>query len=99
MSILRDFYNGVIPHPWERKPPPRSDEYRDLLHKISEIEARITEKLDSDGNALLQSLKVKQTERDGYTESDLFAFAFSLGFMWAEDIFREIEAYKGGDCE
>ena len=98
--MLREFYAGRFKFPWERPTPPRCDRYKELVDLIQAETKYFTDKMDEADLERWNALNVLHSELDGFSEGDLFAYSFSMGFMCAADVIREAEAFSDdGDEE
>lgn len=88
MSILRDFYRGLLPIPAGRKP---STEQTGLQHKIDAEETAFIDSLTDDVAARYRSLCDMRECANSLSDADLFSYAFSLGLMIGSEIVGELE--------
>ena len=88
-SILRDLFNGK--HiPWERREH-HTGEFLCIVKKIEEAEGYFTQKMSLDDCKKFKELQKLYSDLSYIEQENLFAYAFSLGFMLAQDIIRESE--------
>lgn len=99
MSILRDFYSGRVPYPWERKAPANHEKHTELAKQTGDIERSIVEKLDDSDREKWQEMKAMLSELEELAEADLFSYSFSMGAFFMLDVLTEAKSFMGCNNE
>ena len=88
MSILEDYYNGVL-IPIENFGNNEFSGYQDLSERVQEREKELLETLSKDQINLYKKIKNDRSDMLHLELERMFVYAFRMGFFFTVDLYSE----------
>ena len=88
MSILEDYYNGVL-IPIENFGNNEFSGYQDLSERVQEREKELLETLSKDQISLYKKIKNDRSDMLHFELERMFVYAFRMGFFFTVDLYSE----------
>ncbi|WP_405727762.1 DUF6809 family protein [Anaerotignum sp.] len=88
MSILEDYYNGVL-IPIENFGNNEFSGYQDLSERVQEREKELLETLSKDQINLYKKIKNDRSDMLHLELERMFVYAFRMGFFFTADLYSE----------